>query len=212
AGTGGRQMGPPCWWRGWTKHRTPGGTSPTRRTPHAGRPRWPTRRPGRRTRTYHWSMSGSTAERRRSRGTGPRSRTWPRCAAATHSADRARRRPLPAHPATGSVAVVREDPDEHWLDIVPGVPGRTPAGRIVWTTAAEGSRRLLVAPAADLGDRTAKPVTPAGLHVREVLAVDGDTVLFTASEDPTETGLWLHGPGGLSRLTPDVGVHTRHRA
>ena len=128
------------------------------------------------------------------------------------SRDQRRMRLLSADPARASVAVVREDTDEHWLDIVPGVPGRTTDGRIVWTTDAEGSRRLLVAPAADLGDRTAKPVTPAGLHVREVLAVDGDTVLFTASEDPTETGLWLHGPGGLSRLTPEGGVHTGYRA
>src|SRR5262249_51051929 len=128
------------------------------------------------------------------------------------SRDQRRMRLLSADPARASVAVVREDTDEHWLDIVPGVPGRTTAGRIVWTTDAEGSRRLLVAPAADLGDRTAKPVTPAGLHVREVLAVDGDSVLFTASEDPTETGLWLHGPGGLSRLTPEGGVHTGYRA
>src|SRR5215469_251727 len=126
--------------------------------------------------------------------------------------DQRRMRLLSAGPARASVAVIREDTDEHWLDIVPGVPARTTDGRIVWTTDAEGSRRLLVAPAADLGDRTAKPVTPAGLHVREVLAVDGDTVLFTASEDATETGLWLYSHGGLSRLTPEGGVHTGNRA
>ena len=128
------------------------------------------------------------------------------------SRDQRRMRLLSADPATGAVTTIREDTDEHWLDIVPGVPARTSDGKIVWTTDADGARRLLVATPADLGDRTAKPVTPAGLQVREVLAADGDTVLFSASEDPTEIGLWLHHPGGLSCLTPDAGVHAGQRA
>jgi dipeptidyl-peptidase 4 len=128
------------------------------------------------------------------------------------SRDQRRMRLLSADPATGEVATVREDTDEHWLDIVPGVPAWTSDGKIVWTTDAEGARRLLVAAPADLGDRTAKPVTPAGLQVREVLAADGDTVLFSASEDPTEIGLWLYGPDGLSCLTPDPGVYAGSRA
>jgi dipeptidyl-peptidase-4 len=128
------------------------------------------------------------------------------------SRDQRQMRLLSADPATGAVTTIREDTDEHWLDIVPGVPARTSDGKIVWTTDAEGARRLLVATPAELGDHSAKPVTPAGLQVREVLAADGDTVLFSASEDPTEIGLWLHGPDGLSRLTPEAGVHTGGRA
>jgi dipeptidyl-peptidase-4 len=38
------------------------------------------------------------------------------------------------------------------------------------------------------------------LQVRGVLAVDGDTVLFQASAEPTEIGLWAYGPDGLSRI------------
>ncbi len=128
------------------------------------------------------------------------------------SRDQRRMRLLSADPATGAVATVREDTDEHWLDVVPGVPARTGDGKIVWTANDEGTRRLLVAAAADLGDGTAKPVTPAGLQVREVRATDGDTVLFAASEEPTEIGVWLYGPGGLSCLTPENGVHAGDRA
>ena len=40
-------------------------------------------------------------------------------------------------------------------------------------------------------------MTPAGLQVREILGVDENTVLFTASDEPTQIGLWTYGPDGL---------------
>ena len=46
-----------------------------------------------------------------------------------------------------------------------------------------GHRRLLVATPGELSRGGAEPVTPPGLQVREVLGVDGDAVLFTASEE-----------------------------
>ena len=125
--------------------------------------------------------------------------------------DQRRMRLLSADPARGTVAVLREDTDEHWLDIVPGVPARTGDGRIVWTADADGAKRLLVAAPAQLASAT--PVTPAGLQVRAVADIDGDAVLFTASgEDPTAVGLWLHGADGLAQLSTDNGVSTGHRA
>jgi dipeptidyl-peptidase-4 len=103
--------------------------------------------------------------------------------------------------ATGASTVVRADTDPHWLEIVPGVPARTGDGRIVWTTDSGGARRLLVAAPEELTAGTAEPVTPATLQVREVLDVDGDTILFSASAaEPTEVGLWTYGPDGLSAL------------
>ena len=51
--------------------------------------------------------------------------------------DQHRMRLLSADPARGTVAVLREDSDEHWLDIVPGVPAQTGDGRIVWTADAD---------------------------------------------------------------------------
>jgi len=102
---------------------------------------------------------------------------------------------------TGETAVLREDSDPHWLDIVPGIPARTSGGRIVWTTNSEGTRRLLVAGPGELENGTALPVTPPQMQVREVLSVDGDTVLFSASDgEPTQVGVWQHSPDGLTRI------------
>ena len=117
------------------------------------------------------------------------------------SRDQRRMQLLSADPARGAVAVLREDTDDRWLDIVPGVPARTRDGRIVWTTDAGGARRLLVATAEEFAESTPDPVTPAGLQIRQVLAVDGETVLFSASgEEPAEIGLWTYGPDGLARV------------
>jgi len=67
----------------------------------------------------------------------------------------------------------------------------------------------------------AAAVTPPSLQVREVLSVDGGTVLFTASAgDPAAIGLWLYRPdrpedpenGGLREISPPGGVHAGTRA
>ncbi len=117
------------------------------------------------------------------------------------SRDQREMRLLAVDPATGTTSLVRADSDPHWVDIVPGVPARTSDGRIVWTTTAGGTRRLLVASQGALADGSAEPVTPEGLNLRAVLSVDGDTVLFTASDEPTEIGVWAYGPGGLARVS-----------
>jgi dipeptidyl-peptidase 4 len=117
------------------------------------------------------------------------------------SRDQRRMRLLSADPARGAVAVLREDTDDRWLDIVPGVPARTSDGRIVWTADAGGAKRLLVATPEEFAENSPEPVTPDGLQVRQVLATDAETVLFSASGDePAEIGLWAYGPGGLARV------------
>jgi dipeptidyl-peptidase 4 len=108
---------------------------------------------------------------------------------------------LTVDPATGRSEVLREDTDPVWLEIVPGVPDWTADGRLVWTADREDTCRLLAGPPDAL-----EPVTPPGLQVRGVLGVDGDTVLFQASDEPTEIGLWAYGPGGLSRITDAAGL------
>ncbi len=123
--------------------------------------------------------------------------------------DQRRMRLLAIDRASGATTILREDADACWLDIVPGVPARLADGRVVWTTDADGARRLLVATPAELAGGTARPVTPPDLHVREVLSVTGQvdgeagqTVLFTASgDDPAEIEVWRYGPDGLERLT-----------
>ena len=132
---------------------------------------------------------------------------------AVQARDQRRMRLLSADPARGTVAVLREDTDPHWVDIVPGVPAWTGDGRIVWTADSEGTRRLLAAAPEQLAEGTAVPVTPPGLQVRAVADTDGDSVLFTASgEDPTDVGLWLYHDGELARLTPEPGVHSGRRS
>src|SRR5450755_3132786 len=122
------------------------------------------------------------------------------------SRDQREMRLLAVDRQTGATTVVRADTDPHWLDIIPGVPARTAGGRIVWTADSGGAHRLIVATAGELSAGRAVPVTPEALQVREVLSVDGETVLFAASDaEPTETGLWTYGPGGLARLAPGDG-------
>jgi dipeptidyl-peptidase-4 len=122
------------------------------------------------------------------------------------SRDQRTMRLLEADPATGATRLVREDTDPQWVDVVAGVPARTSGGDVVWTADVDGTKRLFVAPAADLAG--ASPATPAGMYLRAVLAADGDGVLFTASTDePAEVELWHHGPDGLVELTPERGVN-----
>jgi dipeptidyl-peptidase-4 len=102
--------------------------------------------------------------------------------------------------------VLAEDTDEHWTDVIGGAPAQLPDGRVVWTRVSEDTRRLVVAAPAELA--TAAPVTPAGLHVRRILGTDGDTVVFAASPEPTELGVWRYGPDGLTEVTTEPGVHT----
>ena len=97
---------------------------------------------------------------------------------------------LEVDPATGSTRVRREDYDPVFLDIVAGTPGLMEDGTVVWTVDSDDTRRLVV------GDEI---VTPAGLQVRSVLDIDGDTIRFAASEDPTETHVWTVSPAGLDR-------------
>jgi dipeptidyl-peptidase-4 len=108
---------------------------------------------------------------------------------------------LSVDPGTGRSTVLREDTDPVWVEIVPGVPAWTADGRLIWTADRDGTRRLLAGPPAALENSVLEPATPPGLQVRGVLGVDGDTVLFSASEEPTEIGLWAYGPGGLSRIS-----------
>jgi dipeptidyl-peptidase-4 len=124
--------------------------------------------------------------------------------AVVQSRDQRRMRVLAVEPGTGRTRVLREDTDPHWLEIVPGVPAWTGDGRIVWTRDDADTRRLAVfAP----GEEPV-PVTPPGLQVRAVLGADGGTVLFQASAEPTEIGLWALRPDGLARIGRGGGVET----
>ena len=115
-------------------------------------------------------------------------------------------------PATGATTLLREDTDGQWVDIVPGVPAGTAGGRLAWTADRDGAKRLVLGTEEEHASGAAEPVTPASLQVREVLDVDGDTVLFTASGEPTEIGLWSYGPDGLVQVSADGGLNAGRRA
>jgi dipeptidyl-peptidase 4 len=107
---------------------------------------------------------------------------------------------LGVDPATGQTTALSEQHDECWVQLVPGLPARTGSGALIAHADLEGTRHLTV-------DGVA--VTPPGLQLRAVLGVEGDEVLFTASEDPTETHLWNYQAGrGTRRLSAAAGVHT----
>ncbi|PYC69793.1 S9 family peptidase [Streptomyces tateyamensis] len=107
---------------------------------------------------------------------------------------------LAVDPADGATAVLHEQRDEHWVQLVPGLPDRNAGGALLGFADLGDTRHLTVA---------GTPVTAPGLQLHEVLGVDGEEVLFAAAEQPTETHLFTHHPEhGVRRLTEAPGVHT----
>lgn len=103
-------------------------------------------------------------------------------------------------PGDGRTTVLDEQRDACWVQLLPGLPARTASGALVAHRDLRATRHLAL-------DGT--PVTPGGLQVRAVLGVDGDDILFTASDDPTETHLWSYGPkSGLRQVSSGPGVHS----
>ncbi|MEU9961183.1 prolyl oligopeptidase family serine peptidase [Streptomyces sp. NPDC050982] len=101
--------------------------------------------------------------------------------------------------STGLTTTLHHLRDAAWLEFIPGTPATTATAGLVLTTQ-EGSRGLLMT---GTGART-----PEGMYVHELLAVVGDRLYFTASEEPTETHVWSYDPEkGFERLTDEPGVH-----
>ncbi|WP_124269904.1 prolyl oligopeptidase family serine peptidase [Streptomyces sp. ADI96-02] len=120
--------------------------------------------------------------------------------AAVLSRDQRTLRLLAVDPADGTTSLLAERHDERWVELlVPGVPARTATGLLVDCLDRDETRHLSVG---------GTPVTPDGLQLHEVLAVDGETVSFVAASEPTERHLWTYHPGrGIRRLTGQPGVH-----
>ena len=101
---------------------------------------------------------------------------------------------------SGAVTVAATQHDDHWVELVPGVPRWLPDGRLVTTVDVDDHRRVAV---------DGVPLGPADLQVRRVVAVGGDAVLVTASrdDDPTATAVWRLGlDGDAEPLTDEDGV------
>jgi len=124
------------------------------------------------------------------------------------SRDQKEMRVLAVDLVSGATSLIRADTDPHWVDIVAGVPACTADGRLAWTADAGGAKRLVVGTVAEHAAGVAELVTPESLNVAEVLAVDGDTILFTATAgDPASVSAWTAGPGGVRRVGPSEGTH-----
>ncbi len=82
---------------------------------------------------------------------------------------------------SGETSVLREDHDDAWVDIVRGVPVHLADGSLVWTADHDDAKRLIVG---------AETVTPPEIEVRDVLDVDGDTVVFGGSVERTEVAVY----------------------
>ena len=108
---------------------------------------------------------------------------------------------LEVDPASGATTVVHEATDPAWVNILPGVPGRLPDGRLATLTDTAASTRLA------LDD---VPVTPEGFQVNRVLELSPHGILLTGSYEPTEQHVALVTPKGETRLlTADTpGLHT----
>jgi dipeptidyl-peptidase-4 len=120
--------------------------------------------------------------------------------AAVQSRDQRTVRVLGIDPADGTTRVLAEQRDDCWVQLVPGLPARLSDGSLVGHADLGGTRHLTA---------DGETVTPSGLQLREVLGVDGDEVLFTASADPLQEELWSYRPGdGTRRVTTEPGVHS----
>ncbi|MEU4700606.1 S9 family peptidase [Nonomuraea dietziae] len=120
------------------------------------------------------------------------------------SRDQRTLRILAADPGTGATTLLHEQRDPAWVELIPGTPARTASGALVHTADSPLTRRLLA---------DGVPVTPEGLQVAEVLDVSGESVLFLATDEPTERHLWSYDPSrGAVRLSEEPGLHTGHRS
>ncbi|MER6734282.1 S9 family peptidase [Streptomyces puniciscabiei] len=119
--------------------------------------------------------------------------------AVVQSRDQRTVRLLGIDPADGRTTVLYEQRDAPWVALVPGLPARTASGTVLAHVDRLGTRHLTADGA---------PVTPPRRQLRAVLGVDGDEVLFTASDDPTEADLWSWRPGTEPRRRSRVpGLH-----
>ena len=88
-----------------------------------------------------------------------------------------RLRVLGIDPADGTTRVLAEQRDKRWVQLVPGLPARAGDRSLIGHADLGGTRHLTVG---------GESVTPPDLQLREVLGVDRDEVLFTASTDPAQ--------------------------
>jgi dipeptidyl-peptidase-4 len=112
-------------------------------------------------------------------------------------------------PVTGHTAPLLGERDSAWINLPAGVPRWLPDGRsFLWIAERDDSGPWLEL---QRPDGSARRLTPAGLRVRSLLAVDSlrNRAWVLAGTEPTETHLWavdLAKPWRSERLDDVVGV------
>ena len=97
---------------------------------------------------------------------------------------------------TGRTAEVRRLEDPVWIELFTGVPAWTPGGELVTIEDRQGARVLVAG---------ARVLTSARLHVRAVLDIGEDDVLFSASEGG-DSGRAAPGEARVYRVPLDGGA------
>ncbi len=99
--------------------------------------------------------------------------------------------------ANAPTSTLLEVSDAAWVDWPGGVPAWLDGEELLWAVSDGATWRLQV------GDEL---ITPPGLQVRDVTS-SGQSVIFTASDDPSVVEAWSWSrPGGLEKLTEAGGV------
>ncbi len=105
---------------------------------------------------------------------------------------------LDVDPVTGACTERYRTSDEHWVELIPGMP-RLHDGRLITVEDRGAARRLCVDGEAVTGD---------DLQVRRVIAADTERILIAGSFDPTTIDIVSVGwDGSVDRLTNAAGLH-----
>jgi dipeptidyl-peptidase-4 len=118
---------------------------------------------------------------------------------------------LSVDPASGHTAPLLGERDAAWINLPAGAPEWLPDGRsMLWISEHDDS-----GPELDLQmpDATSRRLTPAGLRVRQLVAVDAvrQVAWVLASDEPTETHLWsvdLKKPWKVKRVAGERGLES----
>ncbi|GAA3130229.1 dipeptidyl-peptidase-4 [Kribbella aluminosa] len=106
---------------------------------------------------------------------------------------------LAVDPATGVTREIYAREEATPIPVRTGVPARLASGQVLWIGGGGDAVSLLV---------DGEVVTPRELQVRAVIDVEGDSVLFRATDEPTQTHVYRWTPDdGVIRESTDAGVH-----
>lgn len=120
------------------------------------------------------------------------------------SRDQRRQVILEVDPGSGATRVLRERTDPEWVELMPGVPTRTPQGQLVEIIADRDADtyRLVV------GDVT---LTAPGMQVEAVVDAGTEDILVLAATNPVTPGLYQVSPvWGLADFIADSTVAPLH--